>query len=174
MNPAQFCAENNAGGEYVDGEALYEDWTTRTHGDADDGMVQLFLDESGETLDWLMYEHEWPFGAPSLGHSDYATYSVCFGYLPNDTYGNKTQIAGYLDKLMADYEASGGQYMLEVEATGLITNDAGAVCGVTAVGYDGQQYQINAKAVAIATGGYGQNAELMERFMTDEYFPARW
>lgn len=171
INPPKLDEQYNGGQDYVDEAALYEDWTTRTHGDARDNLIQLLLDESGDTIDWMMYDHGWPYGEPQLGHADYATFNVSCHYLPDENYGNKDKIAGYLDKLMADYVAAGGQYLLEVEATELLTNEAGAVCGVKAQGHDGQQYQINAKAVAIGTGGYGQNKELMERFMVNDYFP---
>ena len=172
VNPTQFCAENNDGNDYMDAEALYNDWVARTLGDAKSEMIKLLIDESGNTLDWLMYEHGWQFGMPRFGHVDYAVYLCNYGYMPDDTYGNKDVIAGYLDRLIEDYEACGGKYMLETEAYELIYDEASnTVTGVKAVGYDGSEYVINAKSVVLATGGFANNAELMDKYMVDTYYP---
>lgn len=58
--------------------------------------------------------------------------------------------------------------MFETTGTELIVEN-GEVLGVRAVGYDGQVYDLYAKAVVLATGGYGGNEEmLLEYTKSDE------
>lgn len=45
--------------------------------------------------------------------------------------------------------------------------------GVKAVGADGAQYQINAKAVVLATGGFAGNGEMQKEYLSDEYWPLK-
>ncbi|MBP3701833.1 MAG: FAD-binding protein, partial [Lachnospiraceae bacterium] len=172
VNPEKFMTENNVTKDYVNEDEFLTDWLTRTHNDGKEEIIEMFIDQSGNTLDWLMYDHEWPFASPLPGHADYATYPVRFMYTPNEHYGNKEEIASYLDRLMKDYTEAGGEYLLEVEGYELMYDVASnTVTGVKAVGYDGQEYEIQAKAVVLATGGYGKNETMMEEYMTDEYFP---
>lgn len=67
--------------------------------------------------------------------------------------------AGVVADLNAAYERFGGKLMVNTPATELIVKD-GVVCGVIAQGPD-TLYTINAKAVILASGGFGANKELV-------------
>ena len=72
---------------------------------------------------------------------------------------------------MAKYEEYGGKYRLETEATELLKDEEGKIVGVKAINQDGTTYTINAKAVILATGGFGGNGEMQDKYLSDEYYP---
>lgn len=171
VNAPDLQVEKNGGADFVDAAALEEDWWSRTHGDAKREMLDLFFAESGKTIDWLNYAHNFPYNKPNPGHADYAVYDCCYTYDPYTLSGRKTELTARLDGLMAQYAALGGEILLETDARELLTDEAGRVTGVLAEGRDGARYTIRAKAVVLATGGFGENIRLMNEFMVDDYFP---
>lgn len=172
INPPRFKEEVNEGKDFVDAAELMEDWYQRTHGDAKRELLELFFAESGNTIDWLNYEHAWPFNPPNPGHADYATFDCCFTYSPYTLAGPKAELAAIIDGVMGQYVDLGGEYLLETEVSDLLYDtDSDAVVGVKAVGHNGQIYEVNAKAVVLATGGFGGNAQLMDEYMKDDYYP---
>ena len=68
---------------------------------------------------------------------------------------------GYIPQMTARAEELGVDMRLNTQAKALITAD-GKVCGLYAQNQDGDDIQINAKAVIVATGGYAQNQRFME------------
>lgn len=131
------------------------------------------LDNSGPTLDWLVYDHGFFFGLPQLGVEPSATYYVVFQY--NGSFmDNKHLIIAYFDKLYDDYLKSGGRYMLETEAYELIYDQqANKVTGAKARGVDGTEYVINAKSVVLATGGFAGNGGMTSRLLSEQYYPLK-
>ena len=157
---------------YVDKDLLKRDWIEYTCGDAKEALVDLMLDESGKTLDWLRYEHGFFFGRPQFGVEPSAQYFAVYQY--NGSFmDNKHVIAGYFDNMWHDYERLGGKYLLETEATELIMDYTGSVCGVKAQRYDGLTYIIRAKAVVIGTGGFAGNGDMTTKLLHDDVFPLK-
>lgn len=72
--------------------------------------------------------------------------------------------AGAAKVLREDVEASGAEVLLNTRASELITDETGAVVGVQAAD-EKTEYTINAKAVLLATGGYGNNKDLLNEEM---------
>lgn len=70
-------------------------------------------------------------------------------------------VESFVDPLVNRIEELGGRLMLSTRGRELILDGDGAVAGVYAEGPDGV-VQIDAKAVIIATGGFGDNAEMLE------------
>ena len=165
----------NNGQDYVDAEAMKQNWNKFTKGDAKQDLLDLFFNESGETIDWLI-DHGFDYGSvgPQRGFTDQDIYHVKFQYT-GQGYGNwKKETGEMFDSIMKDYEELGGKYLLEVEATDLIYDETNhAVTGVKAVGYDGKQYTINAKSVIIGTGGFSKNYELQKEYLSNEYYPLK-
>lgn len=172
VNPPRFKAEKNGGADFVDAAALRADWLERTRGDAKEELVDLFLSESGATIDWLHFDHDWPYELPGPGHSSYAVYNCCYTYSPYTLTGTKSELARRIDGIMEQYVELGGEYLLETEVTKLVRDDAsGAVVGVEAASFDGSALEVKARAVVLATGGFGENEELMDRFMVNDHYP---
>ncbi|MDF9444662.1 flavocytochrome c, partial [Limosilactobacillus mucosae] len=76
-------------------------------------------------------------------------------------------IGGFLVKSLLDVAAKENIPVFnKVKVEKLVKNDQGAVAGVVA-SVDGQPKQINAKAVLLATGGFGASKEYIKRYRPD-------
>lgn len=131
-------------------EQLVEDMMENGHNKNDRATVELFANTIGEAFDWLVDENGAAVPYQRSGE-------------PTRTYSGVGRGAGVCQNLCDKFLAEGGTLLLNTPATALIIND-GAVTGVMAEG-EGKAYTINAKAVVLASGGYGANDELVP----DEY-----
>lgn len=185
INAEQYQEDYHGGKDYVDEDVMMEDWQNFTMGDAKQELLDLFFAESGNTIDWLISHgfdygkgspegEGWEYGGPQRGFTAQDVYYVKFQYT-GQGYGNwKKETGEMFDAMMEDYTELGGEYMLEVEGQELIYDaSTNTVTGVKAVGYDGTEYTINAKAVIIGTGGFSNNAELQEEYLSNEYYPLK-
>lgn len=183
INPPRIKELYNNGEDFCDAQAMYQAWLDYVDGDAKVEMIDLFFENCGPALDWLALDHGAQFDMkPQAGFTDVDVYKVKFQWLPNfdernpmaPTYGyNKAEIATYFDRLIADYTALGGQYMLETEAYDLIVED-GKVTGVKARNLaDGTEYTIKADAVVLATGGFLGSPEMTTEYLSDAYYPLK-
>lgn len=176
INPEQYKKEHNGGADYVDKAALRADWLSYTQGDAKEALVDLLLDNSGSTLDWMVYEHGLQLAPPSGGLAEGDDMVVKFQYAPKDqglTVRRTANLAFY-DGCIESYTGLGGKYLLETEGYELLCDSAtGAVQGVKARGSDGTEYEIHARAVILATGGFAGNAAMEEQYLSNDYFPLK-
>ncbi|MGN0758373.1 MAG: FAD-dependent oxidoreductase [Candidatus Ventricola sp.] len=183
INPPRIKELYNNGEDFCDADAMYQAWLDYVDGDAKVELIDLFFENCGPALDWLALDHGAQFDMkPQAGFTEVDVYKVKFQWLPNfdertpyaPTYGyNKAEIATYFDRLIDDFTALGGQYMLETEAYDLIVED-GKVVGAKAKNLvTGTEYTIRADAVVIATGGFLGNAEMTETYLSDEYYPLK-
>ena len=131
-------------------ELLVEDMMENGHNKNDRATVELFANTIGEAFDWLVDENGAAVPYQRSGE-------------PTRSYSGVGRGAGVCQSLCDKFLAEGGTLLLNTPATALIIND-GAVTGVMAEG-EGKAYTINAKAVVLASGGYGANDELVP----DEY-----
>lgn len=131
-------------------EQLVEDMMENGHNKNDRATVELFANTIGEAFDWLVDENGAAVPYQRSGE-------------PTRSYSGVGRGAGVCQSLCDKFLAEGGTLLLNTPATALIIND-GAVTGVMAEG-EGKAYTINAKAVVLASGGYGANGELVP----DEY-----
>ena len=167
INPPSRVEAN--GGQIVPPEDLLKDWAEYTtidgQQDAKLDVVEKFIAESGETLDW-MEKYSFEF-APTM-----AAFFHPAGWQVWATYGAKnggTKDEGYVQAMeTAKAMNEKNDYMLELEATDLLVED-GKVIGVLAVSWDGTNYFIHGKSVILATGGYVGNYEL-----SSEYIHGMW
>lgn len=72
----------------------------------------------------------------------------------------------YYEKVFEDFVQGGGDYLLNTTAQELIYSDEtkNKIVGVRAYSDSGITYEVYAKAIVLATGGYGGNEELMEHW----------
>ena len=124
--------------------------TTNGHNKNHMPTVENFAKTLGTAFDWLVAE-------------DGAAVPYVKKDGPSASFSGEGRGAGVVKNLTAKFEAEGGKLMLSTPATELIIEN-GAVVGVKAEG-NGKAYTINAKAVILATGGYGANKDLVP----DEY-----
>lgn len=175
VNPPRFQAEHNNGEDYTDADVMYDAWVAYGEGDAKEDIVHRMIYESGEVLDWLVYDHGVGFAEPMTGFTESDVYVTKYQWLPNDIMYNKAEIGAYFDGMWSDFEELGGTYLLETEGYELIYDEAtNTVTGAKARNLaDGTEYTINADAVIIATGGYAGSPELEEQLLRNDYYPIK-
>lgn len=159
INPASRLTD---GQDLVPEEELIADWLAYTEGDAKEELIREFVAESGETLDW-MEQYSFQFGDSMRAFFHPAGWQVWTSYAGKDGKTKDEAYAEALDTAKAMNEKN--DYMLELTATALITDETGAVKGVKATRYDGASYEIYGDSVILATGGFIGNAEMSEEYL---------
>ena len=154
--------ENNNGEPFVDPDELFDAWMEYTDGDAKEDIVRLFIDESGETFSWLMDNWDFQFLPNMFAFYDFHGWPLWTMYMDKDTAYNNALV-----KAKAMNEKN--DYLTELTATSLLTDEEGKVIGVQAKYYDGTIYNVYGDSVILASGGYIGNAE-----MTQKYTGAVW
>ncbi len=163
INPPSRVEAN--GGEIVPEADLLADWAEYTTidgvQDAKLDVVEMFISNSGETLDW-MEGYTFEFGASMRAFFHPANWAVWTSYAGKD---GKTKDDAYVEAMeIAKAMNEKNDYQLELTATEILT-DNGKIAGVKAVSWDGTTYMIYGKSVILATGGYIGNAELCEEYI---------
>jgi len=118
-------------------------------------LTAVLARNSASAIEWLM-----SLGMP-LVLADPARYPSRHR-VPEGSFGVE------LIKLLASVAADKGvDVRTEERATEIIQDQKGAVTGVKTTGKDGKTTYFKAKATVIATGGFGADANLIERFAKD-------
>jgi fumarate reductase flavoprotein subunit len=123
------------------------------HWKIDPRIVRAFIDSTGETTQWLEDK------------------GVEFIDIPNYFPDQKPRVfqiikgqGSTMCKILAqECEKRGVQFFYETKVDKILTNAQGAVEGVS-VTIDDRPHQIAAKSVIIATGGYGNNKEMLKKY----------
>lgn len=178
VNP-ETAVVNNDGVELVDKEALKEAWLEYTTGedgiqDAKEELVDVMLNESGLALDWLVNNYNFTFGEPHGGMTAADHWVIVYDYIQKSMVPNNRRIAvqDLYDKMIEKVVEKGGEVYTGTEGTELIYDkDTNTVTGIKAVGKDGTNYTINAKAVVLCTGGFAGNTKMVDEYITqNEYY----
>ena len=133
VNPPGLADKYNDGKDFTDRDALLTDWLTYVEGDAKPEMIELLLDHSGDTIDWLVEDYGLELEKPQTGLTEGDSNIVLFSYAPSKdgmTVRRQHNIQFY-DNCMAEFTKMGGKIMLETEAYDLIVEN-GQVTGVKA------------------------------------------
>ena len=158
--------EENGGTKFVEEDELLQAWMEYTDNDAKEEMVKLFIEESGETIDWLADNWDFAFPMGMFAFYDYHGWQLWTMYYDTTMTSKDLAYTNSMEKAKAMNDKN--DYMLELTATELIVED-GNVVGVKAEYYDGTTYEIYGDSVVLAAGGYIGNGE-----MTTEYTGAVW
>ncbi len=177
VNPKKYKEMFNGGADFVDAEKYKQTWldfTTSADGTqkAKPEMIELFVDKSGDTIDWL-FDRGWRFGtlvdSPMAG--GIVSYnSVLASNTDTGTYEDRRKgVDLYYKSFLSFCEAEGGKYMLETEAYEILT-EGDRVVGVKARNtVTGQEYIINCKALIMGCGGFAENAEMTTRLLDPKW-----
>ena len=157
MNASETHYQKEQGIE--DSNALFAADTMKGgHALNDSSLVAVMANSSAGAIDWLD-----TIGAelPKISFSGGA--SVNRIHAPADGSG----VGAYLvDRFSAKLNELGVKVMLETAATELLTDEDGKIAGVKAVGPDAI-YTINARAVILASGGFGANEAMYTTYRPD-------
>ncbi len=138
-------------------ELFVQDTMKGGHDINDPALVQTLAEQSAGAIDWL----------DSIG-ADLPKISFSGGASTNRIHApaDGSAVGNYLvDKFSAKLEELGVQVMLNTTATELIMED-GKIAGVKAESKD-TYYTIKAKAVILATGGFGANLDMIAGYRPD-------
>lgn len=116
-------------------------------------LVRGYVDKSADTIDWLT----------NLGvHFEKLTSNYPGGYYTWHIYDGRGRAV--IDVLQKCFAEKNGKLLLETTGKKLIKDSKGRVSGIMAENADGDTIRINAKAVVIATGGFGSNKAMLEQY----------
>mgnify|MGYP000993413353 FL=1 len=122
-------------------------------------LVKALAENSADAIEWLA-----SIGADVKNVGAFGGASVKRIHRPVNADGKVTAVGAYivpiLEKNLQDRNV---QFLFDTTANEIIMKDGKAV-GIKATGKDGNKVTINAKSVVIATGGFGANAEMVEKY----------
>ena len=122
-------------------------------------LVKALAENSADAIEWLA-----SIGAEVKNVGAFGGASVKRIHRPVNADGKVTAVGAYivpiLEKKLQDRNV---QFLFDTTANEIIMKDGKAV-GIKGTGKDGHKVTINAKSVVIATGGFGANAEMVEKY----------
>ena len=150
---AQLQADNGVEDDSV--ESMVADFEANGANKNNKEILTLFAENVGAATDWLVASCgiEFDAGLHQLGE-----------YSHNRELAYTGGGAGFAERMRKAVERSGATVYLSTKVESLLVED-GAVVGVKAVSTDGtKEYTVHAANVVLATGGYGNNKDML----TDE------
>lgn len=124
-------------------------------------LVRLMADNMGETLDWLIEDLNVPIY--DRYPSDFPEHTVQRFFVVE---GGST---GLTNTLADEFVKKGGTLLLETRATDFIM-DGKSVAGAKALDKDGNEISIKAKKTILATGGFGNNLDMLTADISNAVF----
>lgn len=126
----------------------------------DPELVETLCANSADAIDWLD-EH----GITLHNVSSFGGASVKRIHRPVNAEGKTVSVGSYMIPLLEENcEKAGVKMMLDTTATEILTDANGAAVGVKATGASGETVTVNAKAVVLATGGFGANLDMVVKY----------
>jgi fumarate reductase flavoprotein subunit len=120
---------------------------------------QALYETSGKTVDWL---HSIGVGFHTMGTS--SAYGITPYLAPGCYMGGCGQA---MESLVDRIGKLGGTVVCDTPVTELVQDESGAVVGLRAEGKDGSTWDVTARAVCLASGGFGANREMVAQYYPD-------
>lgn len=171
LNSENLKEKYNDGNDYINEDEVYKTWMDYVGTDEKADVIKEAVYDSGSALDYYMDNFDFSFDGMGglLGSfvvpswdKEWTVYTAdedntkWYAFGPDHTY----QFKNALEKAKGLNEKN--DYMLELTAEELLTDNDGNVTGVKAVSYDGTTYEISAKSVILATGGFLGNDDMLK------------
>ena len=126
----------------------------------DPALVETLCSNSADAIDWLGEQ-----GITLHSVSSFGGASVKRIHRPVNAEGKTVSVGSYMIPLLQENcEKAGVKMMLDTTATEILTDANGAAVGVKATGASGETVTVNAKAVVLATGGFGANLDMVVKY----------
>lgn len=142
-------------------EEAFQVMMEHTHWNVDARLVRDYFWKSGETIDWLE-DMGVEFDRPTKYYPGaYETWHVVKpegGGVPGPR-----AASAMVKKMYERAKELGVEFYFETPVSELKTQD-GKVVGLKAAGKDGEQFDVDAEAVLVACGGFGNNAEMINQY----------
>lgn len=134
-----------------------------THWRSDAKLVRRWFNLSASTVEWVQN-----MGVEFLGVYKYFKNSHCTQHMVKVPGTNKPTERGasVMIKAMTDYAVElGVDFQFHTSIKDLIKGDKGQIMGVRGVRDDGTEIECLCNAVIVATGGIGNNVDMIEKYM---------
>ena len=141
-------------------DAMFEHYMTLAQWLVDPAVVRRYCDLSAPTLEWVM--------GLGVKYPKEALYASGVGSTPrgDPPEGEGEEVINVLD---AHRSHKGVDVVLDSRVTGLVTNDEGRVTGIR-IGDD----EATCGAVILATGGFGNNPDMIEKYLPKAAATGDW
>lgn len=143
---------------YFDSVELFElDTMIGGKGINDIELVKTLAENSADAIDWLE-----SIGATLHNVGQFGGATVKRIHRPVNDEGKTTAVGAYVVPILEqNAEDLGIEILYSTTANKILTDDTGAAVGIEAEAADGSTVTINAKAVILATGGFGANNDMV-------------
>ena len=131
----------------------------RANGNANEELLQFFADNALDTIDWLENDLnvQWMMVVPAgTAPEPRARFSMT-------SEGVGMTGAALVNPMLERLEELGVPVMTGIKGTGLLLDENGAICGAKAES-KAADYEISAKAVVLATGGFDASPEMKAEY----------
>jgi fumarate reductase flavoprotein subunit len=136
-----------------------------THWRVDARLVREYINKTASTIDWLEKMGVEFYGAEAQFPGSHFTHHCV--KLPGG--GTGGGVGAIMMKVMTDRGRElGVQYLLQTTAKKIL-KEGGKIAGVSAESATGEEIKINAKAIIIGTGGFGDNPDMIKKYTGHEY-----
>ena len=149
---------------YFDSVELMElDTLIGGHGTNDPALVEALCSNSADAIAWLAEQ-----GIELTSVSSFGGASVKRIHRPVDAEGKTISVGSYMIPLLqAKCEELGVEFIMNTTANEILTDANGAAVGIAATDKNGAAVTVNAKAVILATGGFGANLDMVVEYKPD-------
>lgn len=137
-------------------DEMFEYFMNYNHYNSYGPLTRAWLDMTASTVDWIAQ-----YGNPVtlMENTQLAHVDQIKTYHKFDD--KKAGFAAWYDNMVK----MGVQVIYNTKVTELIQSNDGAITGVIGTKADGGKLTVNAKAVILSTGGFGANADMMEKYV---------
>ncbi|MEJ2101627.1 MAG: FAD-dependent oxidoreductase, partial [Desulfobacterales bacterium] len=146
-------------------DEAFEIFMDYTHWRVDAQLVRTYLNKSGDTIHWLEQ-----LGVEFVEPAAYFPTAYPTWHLIKPETGKPGPMAsGTMMKILTERaKQMGVKILLQTPVQKLIKED-GRIAGVVAENKSGEKVEARAKAVIIATGGFGDNPQMIKKFTGYEF-----
>jgi fumarate reductase flavoprotein subunit len=140
-----------------------------THWRAPARLVKAYVDKSADTIDWLEklgVQFTEPAAVFLGSHPTWHLIRSAAEPMPG---GFSHQAAGTMIRILTDRAKGMGVKILLQTPVTRILKQAGRIVGVAAEDKSGHPLQADARAVIVATGGFGDNPDMIRKYTGYEY-----
>lgn len=139
-------------------ERAFKMFMEYTHWRVDATLVKRYFENSANTITWLE-----EMGVQFAGAYKYFPKSEQTWHIVAVNGGIGRNGGAIMNKAIMEYAREHGvEFYLETPAQRILTDGQGKVCAVIGRGPDGEETEFRCKAVVVATGGAGDNPEMIK------------
>ncbi|HAL87013.1 MAG TPA: hypothetical protein DCM31_09230 [Deferribacteraceae bacterium] len=154
-------------GKTVDKEWLFNVFMESSSYRANARLVKNYINNAGRTVKFLM-DNGAEFALSDAGQDG----QIWHQDMPATHHGYQNGGGAVnIGKLQKTFQKKGGILLFETKGISIVKDKNGKIAGIIAENADEEEFQINAKAVILATGGAGANAEMLKEIYNSDNPP---